>query len=29
MSRRNRPNGGGYEARVLALKLIETCERSG
>jgi hypothetical protein len=24
-----RPSDGGYEARVLALKLIETCERSG
>ncbi len=24
-----RPSDGGYDARVLALKLVETCERSG
>jgi hypothetical protein len=30
MSRRGRPSDdGGYDARVLALKLVEVCERSG
>ena len=29
MSRRGRPGDGGYEARALALKLVETCKRSG
>jgi hypothetical protein len=29
MSRRDRPSGSGHDARVLALKLVETCEHSG
>lgn len=29
MNRRNRPSDGGDQARVLALKLIETCKGSG
>jgi hypothetical protein len=29
MSRRDRPSDGADQARALALKIIETCQRSG